>query len=387
MSENHTELYWRRRFRTKNSDPDDTTSVRDRHRLLSQAIQALSSPQRVYMPGASGFLDTVDPTAVTETPETVKLWLPSQLPAVSRGSSCIEGLPHLEFRLRFAQANDALDLIRRLRGVFQALLVKKQVHVSSSQGTMTKSKALFSNFTLKIDQAAARYRDARVALLRLDPDEKFAKWKGNIRELRREDIRGPSREADEPSESQQRVSWIWQTSSLQPNTGINDPDLQAVMRVEFCKATARAERFKEEVELLVEEMRRTLLFFKWTATHWEELGEARVGEPTLDDDTTAGIRAYAARKAALYRKLADIFIQDWYECLILKSLGSDWLSEYPRPEVVRRRKLPSNVAAYHSTSQLPDDINDALPNDPPSDAEISADELTDDVGTDFYDDF
>ena len=86
------------------------------------------------MPGVSGFLDDIDPTAVTEVPEAVKLWFLSQLPPTSRDSSCIDSLPHLEFRLRLAQAHDALDLIRCLCGVYQALLVKVQVHVSNSQG-------------------------------------------------------------------------------------------------------------------------------------------------------------------------------------------------------------------------------------------------------------
>ena len=45
------------------------------------------------MPGASHFLDAIDPVTVTKTPETVKLWLPSQLPTASRDQSCAEGLP------------------------------------------------------------------------------------------------------------------------------------------------------------------------------------------------------------------------------------------------------------------------------------------------------
>ena len=355
----------RRRLRAKHSDPNNTTSLRDRRHILSQAIQNLSSPQRVYMPGASALLDEIDPTSVTETPETIKLWLPSQLPPGSREDSCVEGLPHLELRLRLAQAYDSLDLIRRLRGVYQTLLIKNKVHVSTSQGTMTKTKTLFANFLLKIDEAAARYRDARVALLRLDPDESFSRWKKDLKELRREDIRGPSRESDETSESRQQASWIWQTASLRDGAGINDPDLQAIMRVEWCKATARAERFREEVELVVKEMRRTLVFFESTADNWEQLGKARVGDPTVDVETSAGLRAYAARKSALYRKLIDVFLRDWYECLELKSLGSDWLSKYTRPETVRRRRLPSNVEAYHSSPSLRvDNPDDALINDP-----------------------
>jgi len=328
------------------------------------------------MPGASTFLDEIDPTTITEAPEEIKIFLPSRLPSSSRDGLCVADLPRLEFRFRLAQAYDALDLIRRLRGVYQVLLLKNKVHISTSQGTMTRAKSVFKNFMLKIDQAASRYRDARIALLRLDPNEGISRWKGDLRELRREDIRGPSHKNNEKSESHQQPSWIWQTSSLKGNTGVSDPELEDVMRVEWCKATAQAERFEEEVELVVEEMRRTLLFFKWKAGRWVELGEARVGEPTMDEDTTAGIRAYAARQAALYCQLVDVFIKDWYGCLELKSLGSDWLSAYPRPDIRRRRRLQSNVEAYHNLA-------------PKDDANEMSDTLTDDcplgVGTDFAD--
>ena len=103
-------------------------------------------------------------------------------------------------------------------------------------------------------------------------------------------------------------------------------------------------------------------------------GQARVGEPMMDGDTTAGMRAYAARQAALYRKLVDLSLQEWYECLELKSLGSDWLPTYPRPTLCRRRQLQSNVAAYHSSASSHDDgKHDALTSDPS------------DGGTEFFD--
>ena len=182
--------------------------MHDRRCMLSQAIQNLSSPQRVYMPGAFTLLNEVDPTVISDTPEKAKIWFPSHLQSSSRDGSCVAGLPLLEFRFHLAQAYDALDLIRHLRGVYQALLVKNQVHVTASQGTMAKARALFTNFTLKIEQAAACYRDARTALLHLDPDKGFSRWKKDIQELCWEDIHGPSREDNESSESHQQPSWI-----------------------------------------------------------------------------------------------------------------------------------------------------------------------------------
>jgi len=158
------------------------------------------------------------------------------------------------------------------------------------------------------------------------------------------------------------------------------------MRVEWCKAIARTERFQEEVELVVEEMKRTLLFFKWTAGQWEQLGEAR-GSEKMDEGTRVGIKAYTTRKAALYHQLVEAFIQDWYECLQLKSLGSDWLSDYPSPKTYRRRRLESNVKAYHpSASMHIDETHDNLVNDPQSDTEVDSAGTVGGIEIDFFDD-
>ena len=172
--------------------------------------------------------------------------------------------------MRLAQAYDSLDLIRRLHGVYYVLLAKNKVHMSSLQGTMTRTKSLFANFSFKIDQAAARYRDAHIALTRLDPNEQYSKWKKDLQELQREDIRGPVQGADKTSESKREISWIWRTPSLNINTGINDPALRGVMQTEWCKSIVCAQWFEEEVEIVVEEMGWTLTFFEWMACTWEQ---------------------------------------------------------------------------------------------------------------------
>jgi len=143
------------------------------------------------MPGAIDLFDNLDPSSVPERPEDIKLWLPSELPDSSCNGSCVASLPLLEFCFRHTQAFDALEEIRRLRQLYSGLIVKKQSHISSSQGTMTKSKSLFTGYNLKIQHAAARYRNTRIALGRLDPGEQFTRWKAELHELRKEDIRGP----------------------------------------------------------------------------------------------------------------------------------------------------------------------------------------------------
>ena len=83
-----------------------------------------------------------------------------------------------------------------------------------------------------------------------------------------------------------------------------------------------------------------------------------------------GLAAYTARKASLYRKLIAVFLQEWYHPLNQKSLGSSWLKDYLCPEIVQRHQLPSNVAAYHSSTEpYVNNADDALLNIPPSDTE------------------
>ena len=45
------------------------------------------------------------------------------------------------------------------------------------------------------------------------------------------------------------------------------------MRIEWCKARARAHRWQEECLLLAEEMRRVLAFFSWQAEDWRRTAQ------------------------------------------------------------------------------------------------------------------
>ena len=93
-----------------------------------------------------------------------------------------------------------------------------------------------------------------------------------------------------------------------------------------------------------------------------------------------GLVAYAAHKASLYRKLIAVFLQEWYHPLNRKSLGSSWLKDYPCPEIIQRHRLPSNVAAYHSSTEpYVNNADDTLLNIPPSDTESGFATDTDDA--------
>ena len=85
----------------------------ERRRNLSRNITNLHVPQRLYIPGSEPLLDAIDPILLADSPESVELWLPSALPPASRDAQCIEDLPRLEYRMRYAQAMSALHDIRR----------------------------------------------------------------------------------------------------------------------------------------------------------------------------------------------------------------------------------------------------------------------------------
>ena len=58
------------------------------------------------------------------------------------------------------------------------------------------------------------------------------------------------------------------------------------MLVDWARARERAKRFEEEVDLSVEEMRRTLLFLSWKASEWERLAEERANSDVVPPTVT-----------------------------------------------------------------------------------------------------
>jgi hypothetical protein len=80
-------------------------------------------------------------------------------------------------------------------------------------------------------------------------------------------------------------------------------------RLEWSKSYARSKRWEEEVELLKEEMRRTLEFFKWKSTLWSSK-ELKI-DPSLSPALREGLIAYALRQAAVFTSLHDHFSSLW----------------------------------------------------------------------------
>lgn len=93
------------------------------------------------------------------------------------------------------------------------------------------------------------------------------------------------------------------------------------MRVEWSKSKARAERWREEVILLSEEMRRVLVYFEWKARWWMIQGPRRAANRP---DIQEGIIAYSAKQTAIYNDLAKSFATQWYPFMHSHSLPTNW---------------------------------------------------------------
>lgn len=95
------------------------------------------------------------------------------------------------------------------------------------------------------------------------------------------------------------------------------------MRVEWSKANARALRYAEEEELVLEEMRRVRQYFFWRSRWWrEEAGQGRLG---VSVRVKEGCLAYAHKQASLLDALRSKFTMMWQTELHSLDIPSDFL--------------------------------------------------------------
>ena len=300
---------------------------------------------------------------------------------------CLPGIPGLELRFRYAQADDSLGNIRRLRRLLQGLMDQNTKHPNQTQQNITRTKGIFTRLQTRISRAVERYRHARRAMLVLDPLQQLSPgWMRRFQELEDKHVKGPGREHYETSEGTFQPSWIWlvprltgrvpnESTTMTPTSGsqLADPvpdaaeDLEAAhsMRVHWAKCQARAERYEEEVALIVEEMGRTLSYFQWKKSQWLSRRPLQEQSPppsptvqvTVAPSTTTpltptpstvtsstaiplvatpppiegqrGLNAYAYRQAHTYKMLTVSFANRWRGILVPHGLGAGWLHQYP----------------------------------------------------------
>ncbi|KAG2135246.1 hypothetical protein DEU56DRAFT_981136 [Suillus clintonianus] len=268
---------------------------------LRRRIDTWSRVQLLYMPCVSR-LRSSDDIATEQKVHKIILFLPSAIPS---SLPCEERLLNYEWELREAQANDALNDIRCVLNMKYHLYKYKDAFIRGQRAN-TRANGVINNADNRIDALAAKYNAARNALVKLAPRlHKDDNWLLTFKPLDRAKDAVPLRQDNGATVGQQTVSWIWKTRGVSDNT---EYGLQDSLRVEWCRARARAHRWEEEVQLLREEMRRVLAFFEWQAVWWDTQGSRRTfGSP----ESAEGAVAYAHRQASLRRSLAFHFRSIW----------------------------------------------------------------------------
>jgi len=234
----------------------------------------------------------------------------------------------VEFQLREGQAHDALNELRQaLRS--RSYMLKFKDRFLRGQGANTRARNCLKNVDAKVSASAAKYRSAYTALRILGPLLGQVGWQSKLRNLGDDDIRSMS-DGGEEGEGRRRLSWIWLLCGYADGDthDAEDAGLQEAIRIEWCKARARAHRWAEEVELLFEEKRRTLKYLRWAGNWWYEKA---VNMTTTDTTLAEGLRAYAGRQAALRRELAQSFEHTWRDTQRLLDIADGAETSPPSP--------------------------------------------------------
>ncbi|KAJ6461547.1 hypothetical protein C8R47DRAFT_1225796, partial [Mycena vitilis] len=112
-------------------------------------------------------------------------------------------------------------------------------------------------------------------------------------------------------ETHRTLSWIWYAASTSTYTDT----APLALRVEWCKAYSRSNRWHEELVVVEEEMRRTIESGYYAERQWRARATARTvmlgTTRPIDDAVKEGVRAYALEQADRERRTCAKLEVDW----------------------------------------------------------------------------
>ncbi|KAG1852516.1 hypothetical protein F4604DRAFT_1933664 [Suillus subluteus] len=169
----------------------------------------------------------------------------------------------------------------------QNTAVVRQQNTLWRKSANTHTQNAISQVEARVTSAAEKYRVAHAALSALAPVLSKVGWNVRFRSLnKKDDVRGMSAPKKGESEGRRQLSWIWLVEGVGDD---KDKVVQDSLRLEWCKARARMMRWKEEIELLWEEMHQVLQFLRWHAHWWDNT----VHLHTLTGTEREGVVVYA----------------------------------------------------------------------------------------------
>ena len=199
--------------------------MQERKNALARKIKIWTAVQHLYMPTVSVIRAREDQEASDSTAERAPYDLPLHLPSsLSERTPCALKLKEYEFRLREAQAFEALEDVRqhlRLRTHMYKYKDKNLV----GQRANTRSQNLINHIQGKVNTSAAMYRRAHNALTKLSGPLGEHLWRAKLLALAPEDIH-PLAEGEE-SEGKRKLSWIWKVVGVVEDS--EDKDVQEGM--------------------------------------------------------------------------------------------------------------------------------------------------------------
>ncbi|KAK7020596.1 hypothetical protein VNI00_017725 [Paramarasmius palmivorus] len=306
------------------------TNILNRRTTLLNRIQRFHKYQIEHIPGITEHIPTI---TSDDQPEDVVLSLPSSLPPHVRSLIFSKDVINLEDRLRHAYAHEAIDdLTDHLCS--RSVAYAHSTRQPASQGAYTKTRAFRDQIESRVKSSEVSYKRHRAALYALRGS---GEWERVLRELRPEDVRAMGErtlaaeerevfrqaqmlagvseneieaallgaDANVPTVEDLNVlsskgstaSWIWYVAGDRMSTD-RRKDIQI----------ARARRAREELELVDEEMRRSIEFCQWRAGWWDAQAIRRSNiSPWLAD----GLQAYASEQSDIERRRGVSWQSSW----------------------------------------------------------------------------
>ncbi|KAG1722239.1 hypothetical protein EDB19DRAFT_1898224 [Suillus lakei] len=291
-------------------------AITNRTNALQRRIDLWISIQELYMPIVSALRSSLNSTASASEavlkPQHCHLYLPS---SINTHLHCEQQLLQHEWDLRHAQAHDALNEIHSHLHLHSHMYKFKDKNLRGRVSS-TRTQNLITRIEVKKDAGVEKYRHARRALESLSGHLDKVGWEVSLQSLRSKDVRPMGDFVGGHTQGTGTISWIWLATGV--DTGHTENDcVQDCVQIEWSKARACAARWSEEVQLLLKEMRRVLVFLQWQADWWCEHANLRVLEKPSDQE---GLQAYAHHQAALCCVMRGSFQALWSAVLNRTSL-------------------------------------------------------------------
>lgn len=178
--------------------------MQERKNGLYRKLKTWTDIQQLYMPEVFVLRAREERAGADSTREVpshdIALHLPSSLPLRTPAS---QKLVEYEFRLRMAQAFEALEEIRRHLRLRTHMYRYKDRHVVGQRAN-TRSRNLLSRVQTKVDAGATKYTRARNALATLALRTGTVGWDTQLQKLSDEDLRAFTDDSEKERERKGR---------------------------------------------------------------------------------------------------------------------------------------------------------------------------------------